>query len=121
MRDLALGLVVLVATYALLARTPGSALLMAPLAVLSGVGLPPVLTCVFQLVDRLAPTGTTTEAFAWLISAFLVGSSVGAFAAGALADAGLTSAAFLLASGSSLVALASAVPLLRGASAPRVG
>ena len=120
-RDLALGLVVLAATYALLAWTPESALLMAPLAVLSGVGLPPVLTCVFQLVDRLAPTGTSTEAFAWLISAFLAGSSLGAFAAGALADSGLTSVAFLLASGSSLVALAFAVPLLRGASGPRVG
>jgi len=120
-RDLALGLGALVAAYALVAMTPGSVALMAPLAVLSGVGLPPVLTCVFQLVDRLAPPGTTTEAFAWLISAFLAGSSLGAFAAGALSDSRLTGAAFLVASGSSLAAVAVALPLLRGASGPRGG
>ena len=120
-RDLALGLGALVAAYALVAMTPGSVALMAPLAVLSGVGLPPVLTCVFRLVDRLAPPGTTTEAFAWLISAFLAGSSLGAFAAGALSDSRLTGAAFLVASGSSLAAVAVALPLLRGASGPRGG
>ena len=129
LRDLPAGLVVLVATYAALAWTPDHPAVMAVLAVLSGVGLPITLTCVFQVVDRLAPPGTTTEAFAWLISAFLAGSSLGAFAAGTLADGGSTGAAFLVASGSSLAALAVAVPLLgvvavgrppvRGASAPR--
>ena len=90
----------------------------------SGVGLPVVLTCVFQLVDRLAPPGTTTEAFAWLISAFLVGSSAGAAAAGSLSDAGRIGGAFLVAAAASLAALAIARtvvsrgvddPALRGA------
>jgi len=105
-RDLLLGLGVLVVTYAALAVVPSSPWVMGVLTVGSGLGLPPVLTCVFQLVDRLAPPGTTTEAFAWLISAFLVGSSVGAAAAGSLSDAGRIGGAFLVAAAASLAALA---------------
>ena len=41
-------------------------------------------------------------------------SSIGAFAAGALADGGSIGAAFLVAAGASLAALAVAVPVLRG-------
>lgn len=104
-RDLLGGLAVLVVTYAGLAWAPPSVPLMGALAALSGVGLPPVLTCVFQLVDELAPDGTTTEAFAWLISAFLVGSSAGAAVAGSLSDGGRVGLAFLVAGTSSLVAL----------------
>ncbi|HEV7147710.1 MAG TPA: MFS transporter [Pedococcus sp.] len=103
--DLLRGLAVLVVTYAGLAWAPRDVLLMGGFAVLSGVGLPPVLTCVFQLVDELAPVGTTTEAFAWLISAFLVGSSVGAAMAGSLSDAGRIGLAFLVGGASCLVAL----------------
>lgn len=113
-RDLLLGLGVLVATYAALAVVPSTPWVMGLLTVASGLGLPPVLTCVFQLVDRLAPPGTTTEAFAWLISAFLVGSSVGAAAAGALSDAGRIGGAFLVAAAASLVALAVARTVVRG-------
>lgn len=104
-RDLLLGLGVLVVTYAALATVPSAVWVTGLLTVASGVGLPPVLTCVFQLVDRLAPPGTTTEAFAWLISAFLVGSSVGAAAAGALSDSGRIGGTFLMAAAASLVAL----------------
>ncbi len=114
LRDLPLGLLTLVVTYAALAWTPAQPAVMAVLAVLSGVGLPLTLTCVFQVVDRLAPVGTTTEAFAWLISAFLAGSSVGALTAGALSDGGAIGAAFLVAAGSAFAALVVAVPLLRG-------
>jgi hypothetical protein len=126
-RDLLLGLAVLVVPYAALATVPSAVWVTGLLAVASGLGLPPVLTCVFQLVDRLAPPGTTTEAFAWLISAFLVGSSVGAAVAGALSDSGRIGEAFLVAAASSLVALAIARavvrlgvedPALRGASTP---
>ena len=126
-RDLLLGLAVLVVPYAALATVPSAVWVTGLLAVASGLGLPPVLTCVFQLVDRLAPQGTTTEAFAWLISAFLVGSSVGAAVAGALSDSGRIGEAFLVAAASSLVALAIARavvrlgvedPALRGASTP---
>lgn len=118
LRDLPFGLLTLVATYAALAWTPAQPPVMAVLTVLSGIGLPLTLTCVFQVVDRLAPVGTTTEAFAWLISAFLAGGSVGAFTAGALADGGSIGAAFLVAAGSSLAALVVAVPVLRGVPTP---
>ncbi|GAA2166840.1 MFS transporter [Pedococcus bigeumensis] len=123
-RDLLLGLGLLVGTYAALAVVPSNAWVMGLLTVASGLGLPPVLTCVFQLVDRFAPLGTTTEAFAWLISAFLVGSSVGAAAAGWLSDADHIGGAFLVAAAASLAALAIAravvgrradEPSLRGA------
>jgi predicted MFS family arabinose efflux permease len=119
-RDLPLGLAVLVVTYAALSLTPANPWLMAVLTIASGVGLPPVLTCVFQLVDRLAPVGTTSEAFAWLISAFLVGSSVGAAVAGSLSDAGHLAATFLVAAASSTLALAVAMAVVRGVSGPRV-
>ncbi|WP_433292763.1 MFS transporter [Actinoplanes sp. CA-030573] len=64
----------------------------APMAVLqavSGVGLPPLLTAAFLAADRLAPPGTAVEAFAWIFTAFTVGSATGAAIAGPLTDAGL--------------------------------
>ena len=59
------------------------------LAVLSGVMLPPVLACAFMAVDDLAPAGTVTEAFAWVVTAFQIGSALGAALAGrVIRDAG---------------------------------
>jgi predicted MFS family arabinose efflux permease len=120
-RDLLLGLALLVVTYAALASVPANVAVMGLLTIASGLGLPAVLTCVFQLVDRLAPVGTTTEAFAWLVSAFLVGSSVGAALAGLLADGGHVGGAFLMAAGWSVLAALVAAGVVRGVSAPRVG
>ncbi|GAA4920014.1 MFS transporter [Streptomonospora salina] len=65
---------------------PGPAL-MTVLAALSGLFLAPALACTFLLLGRLAPQGTTTEAFSWLISVFMCGSALGTAAAGAAADA----------------------------------
>ncbi|MBM2619951.1 MFS transporter [Actinoplanes sp. LDG1-06] len=67
---------------------PGTAAMTA-LLILSGVMLPPVLTAVFLAADRLAPTGTAVEAFAWIMTAFSVGSALGAAVAGPLTDAGV--------------------------------
>jgi MFS family permease len=120
-RDLLLGLALLVATYAALGTVPANVVVMGLLTIASGLGLPAVLTCVFQLVDRLAPAGTTTEAFAWLVSAFLVGSSVGAALAGVLSDGGHVRGAFLMAAGWSVLAAIVAARVVRGVSAPRVG
>ncbi|HEY3681635.1 MAG TPA: MFS transporter [Streptosporangiaceae bacterium] len=59
------------------------------LAVVSGVMLPPVLACAFMAVDELAPAGTVTEAFAWVVTAFQIGSALGAAIAGRVVqDAG---------------------------------
>jgi len=59
---------------------------MAVLQAISGVGLPPLLTACFLAADRLAPPGTAVEAFAWIFTAFTVGSATGAALAGPLTD-----------------------------------
>jgi len=81
---LACGLAV---SYSLLAIVPGLPL-MVVLVVLTGVCLAPMLTVAFGLIGQLAPRGTTTEAFAWLVTLFTAGTSVGAAAVGPILDAG---------------------------------
>ncbi|GAB2871336.1 MFS transporter [Actinoallomurus bryophytorum] len=75
------------------------------LAVCSGVFLAPVLACTFTFVDRLAPRGTVTEAFAWLVTAFGVGSALGAALAGLAGDAVGVHGAFAVAGAGGLLAL----------------
>lgn len=57
-----------------------------PLAFVSGVALPPVLACAMVLVDMLAPAGTVTEAFAWIVTAFGTGYALGSAFAGVTLD-----------------------------------
>ncbi|MEV1157222.1 MFS transporter [Micromonospora chokoriensis] len=56
--------------------TPPPAL-MAVLLAVSGLALPPTLTAIFLKVDDLAMPGTVAEAFAWVATAFTVGSAAG--------------------------------------------
>jgi hypothetical protein len=63
--------------------------LMAVLLAVSGMSLPPLLTAVFLATDRLTPPGTAVEAFAWIITAFTVGSATGAALTGPLTAAGI--------------------------------
>jgi predicted MFS family arabinose efflux permease len=56
---------------------------------ISGLGLPPLLTAGFLAADRLAPPGTAVEAFAWIFTAFTVGSATGAALAGPLTDSSI--------------------------------
>lgn len=51
--------------------------LMAVLLAISGLALPPALTAIFLKVDELAMPGTVAEAFAWVATAFTVGSAAG--------------------------------------------
>ncbi|TQS46398.1 MFS transporter [Cryptosporangium phraense] len=92
---------------------------MLPLAlvfsVVSGLALPPIITLVFLAIDRLAPAGTVTEAFAWLITAFLVGSSIGAAVAGAIVSTTAVAWVFALACAASLVAVLPVIRVLSGA------
>ncbi|MGC5054395.1 MFS transporter [Micromonospora sp. DT48] len=83
---------------------------MALLIVVAGLSLPPLLTVVFLAADRHAPAGTSVEAFAWIITAFAVGSAAGSAAAGALATVDLTYG-FLLAP---IVAAAAVLVMLPG-------
>lgn len=92
----------------------GSVWWAAPLAVLSGLFLPPVLACAFVLVDTLAPVGTVTEAFAWVVTAFASGNAIGSSLAGTLAENVSPTVALLAAVASgALAALTTAVPLAR--------
>jgi predicted MFS family arabinose efflux permease len=60
---------------------------MAALLVLSGLGLPVLLTVGFLTVDRVSPAGTAAEAFAWIGTAFAVGSAAGSALTGLVIDA----------------------------------
>lgn len=71
--------------YALLCVVP-SPPFMALLMLGTGVFLAPLLTVSFVLVDRLAPVGTTTEAFAWLVTVFTSGTAVGAAVVGTVLE-----------------------------------
>src|SRR3712207_7283712 len=45
--------------------------------ILAGLGIAPAIACLYLLVDRLAPTGTVTEAFTWVTTAFATGFAAG--------------------------------------------
>ncbi|MFD8478755.1 MFS transporter [Kitasatospora sp. NPDC059673] len=75
---------------------------MAALAFLSGLGLAPLLAAAFVLVAELAPAGTVTEAFAWLITLFATGNAAGYAVSGALVDTSLHTVALCAVAGSAL-------------------
>ena len=58
----------------------------APLALLLGLGWAPAMSCQYAIVERLAPRGSTTEAFTWNTSAIVAGSAAGSALSGALAS-----------------------------------
>jgi predicted MFS family arabinose efflux permease len=76
------------AGYLPLLLMPGAAA-MAPLTALCGVALPPLLTVAFMRADAVAPAGTVVEAFAWIATAFAVGSAAGSALTGPLVGSGL--------------------------------
>lgn len=78
----------LTAGYLPLLLAPGP-LPMAGLLVLSGLALPPVLTAIFLAAERLAEPGTVAEAFAWVATAFVIGSAAGSALAGPLVTTGV--------------------------------
>jgi MFS family permease len=60
---------------------------MALLVVLMGLPIAPLIASRNQLVERVAPRGTSTEAFTWPLTALVAGLSLGAAAGGALVEA----------------------------------
>jgi MFS family permease len=95
----------LAAGYLPLASAP-SLVPMTGIAVLSGLFLAPVLGTTFTLVDRLAPRGTVTEAFAWVVTAMAGGAALGSAIAGRITDLGGSHAAFAVSGGAGIMALA---------------
>ena len=73
--------------YALLCLLPGPPS-MAGLMVMTGLFLAPVLTVSFVLVGELAPAGTVTEAFAWLVTLMTSGMALGSAVAGLVLEHG---------------------------------
>lgn len=80
-----------------------SPLVMGVLVVLAGLPIAPLIASRNQLVDRLAPAGTATEAFTWPLTALVAGVALGAAVAGAVVESSSWSVAVLVAIGVSLV------------------
>ncbi|QGK69997.1 MFS transporter [Allosaccharopolyspora coralli] len=57
---------------------------------MAGLFLSPVLACGFVIIGEVAPEGTKTEAFAWVVTITLIGNSLGSATSGAVQSAGLT-------------------------------
>ncbi|PYC85348.1 MFS transporter [Streptomyces tateyamensis] len=76
--------------------------LMAVLAFVSGLGLAPLLAAAFVLVAELAPAGTVTEAFAWLVTLFATGNALGYAVSGSLVSTSLTAVAWCAVGGITL-------------------
>lgn len=81
---------------ALIAAAPSVGVIV-PLAILSGCVLAPLTAAENLLVSTLAPAGTLTEAFTWVITATVVGVAVGNAMAGVIVDAASWRAAILAA------------------------
>jgi predicted MFS family arabinose efflux permease len=79
---------------------------LAPILLVAGAAVAPLLGTAYTLVDRVAPAGGATEAFAWLTTAIGIGLAGGSALAGALVDAGGAGAGFAAAAAAGLVACA---------------
>jgi MFS family permease len=79
-----------------------SPLMMGALVVLAGLPIAPLIASRNQLVDRIAPAGTATEAFTWPLTALIGGVSLGAAVAGGVIESSSWSVAVLVAIGVSL-------------------
>ena len=86
----------------------GSLAAAVPLAVLAGIAVAPTMTCQYALVSRLAPPGTTTEAFTWVNASLVAGVAMGAACAGLLVEAWSPGVVF----GTGAVAVVAAAALL---------
>jgi hypothetical protein len=73
-----------------------SPLTMGVLIVLAGAPIAPLIASRNQLVDRVAPAGTMTEAFTWPLTALVGGVSLGAAAAGIVVEASSWTGAVLM-------------------------
>jgi MFS family permease len=115
---LVLVLTALGAGHLALVAAAGSVYALAAVLLIAGTAIAPTYASVYAMVDRAAPAGTATEAFAWLSTAVAVGAAAGAAAAGALVDTAGPTAAFALGGAAGLVAALAA--LSRAASLPQL-
>nr|WP_228046516.1 MFS transporter [Saccharopolyspora sp. HNM0983] len=69
--------------------TQPSLAIMIVLMGIAGIFLSPVLACGFVIIGEVAPQGTKTEAFAWVVTITLIGNSLGSATSGAVQSVGL--------------------------------
>jgi MFS family permease len=81
----------------------GSPLAMAPLVILAGLPIAPLIASRNQLVEHVAPAGTATEAFTWPLTALVGGVALGAATAGTVIEAGSWAGGVMVAIGVGLV------------------
>jgi predicted MFS family arabinose efflux permease len=101
--------VALAITHGALILTAGSVVAAAVVITLAGATIAPTASSMYSMVDAAAPAGTRTEAYSWLLTASLVGASLGMGAAGALAQHEGVQAAFALVGVAGCVAALAAV------------
>jgi MFS family permease len=66
---------------------PGSVAAMLLLAPVAGLALAPMTAAANELAGRVAPAGTVTEAYAWVVTATIFGVAAGVAAGGAVIEA----------------------------------
>jgi MFS family permease len=109
-RGVALLLAALGLTHGGLILATGSVVALAAVITLAGATIAPTVATLYGLVDSAAPAGTETEAYSWLVTAELIGASLGAAIAGVLAQrAGPTGAFALVGASGGLVVLVALV------------
>lgn len=96
-RGLAVLLAVLAIGHAALATATSHWVFLGVLIAAAGSMIAPILATAYGMIDQIVPTGTRTEAFAWLATATAVGTAIGAALAGALVETSGPAAGFLLA------------------------
>lgn len=115
-RSFALLLAALATGHLLLIPASAGTAASAVMITVAGSMIAPILATAYAMVDRSAPPGTTTEAFAWLATATAVGTAAGAATAGALAELTGPTSGFVLAGAAAL-----AVALLALSRIPAAG
>jgi MFS family permease len=110
----------LAAGHLALAFATGSMIALAIVIALAGSTIAPTYAIVYAMVERLAPAGTLTEAFAWLATAVAVGAAAGSALAGVVADAAGAAPVFAVAgvAGVAATLIAAATSLARPCTAP---
>ena len=83
----------------------GSVVALGAVLVIAGAAIAPAYAAVYAMVDEAAPTGTVTEAFAWLATAVAIGAAAGAAIAGAVAESAGPAAALALGGAAGAAAL----------------
>ena len=116
-RSAYLGTLALTPVVTLPLALPSTFAAMAPLALLAGIAIAPLIAAAAQLVGDVAPKGALTEAYTWPLTALVGGVAAGNAAAGLIVSSASWREAFVAAAGVGLTGIAVGVAR-RGTLAP---